>query len=270
MASRPRKRLGQHFLIDPNIVRKILAVAAVRPAETVLEIGPGRGILTKALCAAARSVIAIELDAKLSADLKTQLAGIRNLDLRQGDALAFPYDTLPAGTVVVANLPYSISTPILFRLLEAWRRIDRMVLMLQAEVARRLVANVGSRDYGILSVVARYWTDPSLAFSVSSRCFRPVPEVDSAVVKLIIRHTRLLPEADEPAFVGTVRAAFAHRRKTLFNSLRDEGRPVQRLTEALKQSRIAPSRRAETLSVEEFAALTEALVHPSPLTPHRG
>ncbi len=259
MGSRPRKRLGQHFLIDPNIVRKIMTVAAVRQDETVLEIGPGRGILTRALCAAARSVIAIELDAKLAADLKTRLAGVENLDLRQGDAMAFPYDTLPAGTVVVANLPYYVSTPILFRLLEAWRRIDRMVLMLQAEVARRLVAKVGSRDYGILSVLAGYWTEPSLAFSVSSRCFRPIPEVDSAVVKLIVRNTRLLPEADEPSFVGTVRAAFAHRRKTLFNSLRDEGRTAERITLALAHAGIEPSRRAETLTLGEFAALARAL-----------
>lgn len=267
---RPRKRLGQHFLIDPNIVRKIMAVAAVRFDETVLEIGPGQGILTRALCAASRSVLAIELDARLVTELRATLAGCSNLDLRQGDALAFPYDTLPAGTVVVANLPYNISTPILFRLLAASRRIDRMVLMLQSEVARRLVAKPGRGDYGVLSVLVQYRTRPSLAFQVSARCFRPIPEVDSAVVTLVTRDSRLLPEDDEPVFTRTVRAAFAHRRKTLLNSLRDEGLPAAHATAALRKSGIEPSRRAETLTLEEFGSLAQALkphLHPLPAHP---
>lgn len=259
MRPRPRKRLGQHFLSDPNIVRKIVTVAAVRPDETVLEIGPGQGVLTRALCAAARSVLAIELDTNLAAELQKELAGCDNLDLRHGDALAFPYGTLPAGTVVVANLPYYISTPILFRLLEAWRRIDRMVLMLQAEVAHRIVAKPGTSDYGILSVLVQYWSEPSLAFQVSARCFRPPPEVDSAVVRLVTRKTRLLPEEDEPLFTRTVRAAFAHRRKTLLNSLRDEGLRAEQVAAALKQGGIEPTRRAETLALEEFTSLARAL-----------
>lgn len=260
-----RRRLGQHFLVDPNIVRKIMTAAALEPHATVLEIGPGRGILTRALCVSARSVIAVEVDARLVADLRRDLAGTGNLDLHHADALEFPFAELPPGTVVVANLPYSISTPILFRLLEAWRRIDRMVLMLQAEVARRIVAEPGTKDYGILSVVARYWSEPALAFTVSPRCFRPSPAVSSAVVTLAIRRVRLVPERDEPLLTRLVRAAFAHRRKTLFNSLRNEGWPPERITQALAACRIKPARRAETLSVEEFAALTRAFARP--LTP---
>lgn len=255
----PRKRLGQHFLIDPNIVRKIVALADLRPDETVLEIGPGRGILTRALCAQARSVVAIELDRKLGAYLAEALADCRNLDLRLGDALEFIYETLPEGTVVVANLPYQVSSPLLFKLLAARERLDRMVLMLQTEVARRLVAKPGTSEYGILSVLTQYRTEPSLAFRVSPSCFRPPPEVGSAVVRLAMRTRGAVPVEDEARFVRTVRAAFAHRRKTLANSLRDEGLPPDEVAHALARAGIDASRRAETLSLPEFAAVSDAL-----------
>lgn len=255
----PRKRLGQHFLIDPNIVRKIVALAELRPDETVLEIGPGRGILTRTLCAEARTVIAVELDPRLATYLAESLVDCRNLDLRRGDALEFPYETLPERTVVVANLPYYVSTPLLFRLLDARDRIDRMVLMLQTEVARRLVAQPRTSDYGILSVLTPFSADISLAFQVSKSCFRPSPEVGSAVVRLVMHRQRPVPVKDEALFVRTVRAAFAHRRKTLANSLRDEGISTDRIARALAQVGIAPPRRAETLTLEEFAALANAL-----------
>ncbi|MBM4121048.1 MAG: ribosomal RNA small subunit methyltransferase A [Nitrospira sp.] len=255
----PLKRLGQHFLVDPNIVRKIVALARLQPEETVLEIGPGRGILTRPLCAAARRVIAVELDKKLGDYLQDQLSDCRNLDLRLGDALEFPYASLPEGTVVVANLPYYLSTPLLFKLLEARQRIDRMVLMLQTEVARRLVATPRSSDYGILSVLTQVAAETSLAFQVSLNCFRPKPDVGSAVVSLVMRRQPVVPVEDEARFTKTVRAAFAHRRKTLANSLRDEGLPAQQVAQALARTGIVPSRRAETLSIEEFAALADAL-----------
>lgn len=255
----PRKRHGQHFLIDPNITRKIVALAAIRPEETVLEIGPGRGILTRPLCTAAKRVIALELDSKLWAYLAEALADCRNLDLRLGDALEFSYETLPKGTVVVANLPYYLSTPLLFTLLEARERIDRMVLMLQTEVARRLVAKPATNDYGILSVLVQYAAEASLAFQVSASCFRPRPEVGSAVVNLVMRRQSLVQVKDEALFARVVRAAFAHRRKTLSNSLRDEGLSSEQVAQALAQVGIDPSRRAETLMLEEFASLTDAL-----------
>ena len=257
--SRPQKRLGQHFLIDPNIVRKIVAAAALRPEETVLEIGPGRGILTRELCATARSVIAVELDRRLIGPLAEMLTGRNNLDLRQGDALDFPYETLPERTVVVANLPYYISTPLLFTLLEAHGRIDRMVLMLQTEVAKRLVATPATPDYGILSVLTQFRTEPSLVFRVPSTCFRPSPEVDSAVVKFVMRTSLTVQVNDEKFFIRIVRAAFAHRRKTLSNSLRDEGLPPDQVTKALEQAGIDSTRRAETLSLDEFAALSNKI-----------
>lgn len=255
----PRKRLGQHFLIDPNIVRKIVALAALQKDETVLEIGPGRGILTKALCDAARSVIGIELDQQLGRYLRETMGPYENFDLRIGDALEFPYDQVPVGTVVVANLPYYVSTPLLFRLFQERSRIDRMVLMLQTEVARRLVARPGTKDYGILSVLTQFATTASLAFQVPINCFRPRPEVGSSVVSLVVRKQPPEEVKNEALFIRTVRAAFAHRRKTLANSLRDEGFPPDAITRALADSGIVPSRRAETLGLHELAVLSSHL-----------
>ncbi|HJU04133.1 MAG TPA: 16S rRNA (adenine(1518)-N(6)/adenine(1519)-N(6))-dimethyltransferase RsmA [Nitrospiraceae bacterium] len=257
-APRALKRYGQNFLIDPNIVRKIVASAGVRSTDCVLEIGPGRGILTRALCAAAGSVIAIELDPQLVAYLRETHADCRNLDLRHGDALDFPFQSLPHGTIVVANLPYYVSTPLLFTLFDAHERIDRMVLMLQTEVAKRLVAQPGGDDYGILSVLTQYRTEPSLRFRVSRHCFRPQPDVESAVVHLAVRKSPHVRVDDEALFTRIVRAAFAHRRKTLANSLRDEGLLPEQISRALVQANIQPTRRAETLSLVEFAALTRA------------
>lgn len=259
-APAPRTRLGQHFLVDANIVRKIVAAAAITSDETVLEIGPGRGILTEALCHAAKHVIAVELDRRLAEYVRETLRARTNLDVREGDALTFPYDSLPPGTVVVANLPYYISTPLLFTLFDARHRLDRMVLMLQTEVARRLVAPPGSKEYGILSVLCRYWTEPKVAFHVSRHCFHPKPDVESTVLTLAVRREPPVLVRDEAHFVRIVRAAFAHRRKTVANSLRNEGFPPEAVAAALAHAHIAPTRRAETLSLEEFAALSEALI----------
>lgn len=255
----PKKRLGQHFLIDQNIVRKVVAAAVLQPHETVLEIGPGRGILTRALCGQARRVLAIEVDRSLGALLNETLAGCANVEIHFGDALDYPFGSLAPGTVVVANLPYNVSSPLLFRLLEAHDRIDRMVLMLQTEVARRLVAKPGTKDYGILSLQTQYRTAPSLAFHVSAGCFRPKPMVSSTVVVLPMRREPAVSVADEPLFVKVVRAAFAHRRKTLANSLRDEGFSPGQINPALEAAGIEPARRAESLAIGQFAALANAL-----------
>ena len=255
----PKKRLGQHFLIDQNIVRKIVAAAALRPDEAVLEIGPGRGILTRALCGQAKRVFAIEVDRSLGVTLAEALAGCTNVEIHLGDALEYPYESLEPGTVVVANLPYNVSSPLLFKLLNAHQKINRMVLMLQTEVARRLVAGPGTKDYGILSVLTQYRAEPSIGFHVSAGCFRPRPAVSSTVVLLPMRQEPAVPVVDEPLFIRTVRASFAHRRKTLPNSLRDEGFSPEQILPALKAAGIAPASRAESLVIAQFAALANAL-----------
>ena len=257
---RPRKRLGQHFLIDPNIVRKILKVAALCPEDVVFEIGPGRGALTHALCERVARVIAVEIDRPLVEYLAQTCAQQDALELHHGDALAFPYDTLPAGTIVIANLPYYVSTPLVFALLEGRDRIDRMVLMLQREVAERMIAAPGSRDYGLLSVVTQYLTKPRKAFVVPASCFRPVPQVDSAVVCLSGRAAGSPDDARfDAVFMKVVRSAFAHRRKTLINSCRTEGWEEPVIRRALEETGIDPRRRAETLTVQEFIALAHAV-----------
>lgn len=250
------KRLGQNFLVDPNIVRKIVALAEIAPSAHVLEIGPGRGMLTGALCKTAGRVTAIEVDPRLHAYLAERQAEFPNLTLVLDDALAYPLDNLPVGTLVVANLPYYISTPLLFRLLDHRDRFPRMVLMLQEEVADRLVAKPSSSDYGVLSVLAQYAAEITKAFKVSAQCFRPRPEVGSAVVSLRTKERRDLSPPEEPTFAALVKAAFAHRRKTLVNSLKDEGYDQQSVAEALESLSLSPAARAEILTVAQFVALS--------------
>ncbi len=255
----PNKRLGQNFLIDPNIVRKIVALAELGPSDHVLEIGPGRGILTEALCHAAGRVTSVEVDPRLHAYLETRQAELPNVELVCEDALAYPVESLPIGTVVVANLPYYISTPLLFRLLDQRGRFPRMVLMLQAEVADRLVAKPGGLDYGVLSVMAQYAAEITKSFRVSAQCFRPRPEVASAAVLLRMKERTRLSQQEEVAFRALVKAAFAHRRKMLVNSLKDERYDQQQVTDALDSLSLSPTARAEVLSVAQFVELTRLI-----------
>ena len=254
------KRLGQNFLIDSNIARKIVALAEITPADHVLEIGPGRGILTNALCRAAGRVTAVELDPRLHAYLSERQSDFPNLNLVLDDALQFPFESLSVGTVVVANLPYYLSTPLLFRLLDQRDRFSRMVLMLQEEVADRLVAKPNSSDYGVLSIMAQYAAEIGKAFRVSAQCFRPRPEVGSAVVLLRTKERRELTRDEEAKFAVLVKAAFAHRRKTLVNSLRAEGHDQKLVLEALESLNLSPTVRGEVLSLAQFIDLTRLLV----------
>lgn len=254
-----RQPLGQNFLVDKNIVRKIVRSAQLQPGETVLEIGPGRGILTEALLDASGLVIAIELDAALCAHLREAFGARSNFRLIEGDAVTVDYAQIPSPFLVVANLPYYVSTPLLFRLLEQGPRVDRMVLMLQGEVAARLAAAPGGKDYGVLSVAAQLRCDVRVAFKVPASCFRPQPQVGSAVVALTPLGRPRVAVCDEGLFFKVVRGGFAHRRKALPNSLRDEGFVAVRTAAALAAAGIDPRRRAETLSIAEFAALADAL-----------
>lgn len=253
------KRLGQNFLIDPNIVRKIVATADLSPADTVFEIGPGRGVLTEALSRAVRRVVAVEIDPQLHRLLQDRQADWPNVQLVCADALTYPLETVSTGAIVVANLPYYLSTPLLFRLLEQRHRFPRLVLMLQNEVADRLVAKAGTADYGILSVMAQYAAEITKVFRVSAQCFRPRPEVGSAVVSLRTKKETVLSLEEESTFARLVKSAFAHRRKTLVNSLRDEGYTSSAVMRALTDTGITATARAETLTLEQFVHLTGQL-----------
>lgn len=253
-----RKSLGQHFLIDQNIVRKIVRLAEVQPGETVLEIGPGRGILTEALLDVSGSVVAIEVDPALCGYLKRTLGSRSNFKLVEGDALTYDYAQLPDRYLVAANLPYYVATPLLFRLLQERTRVSRMVLMLQAEVADRLAAGPGGKAYGMLSIAAQLSCEVRPAFRVAPSCFRPRPQVASAVIVLTPLSRPRVSVRDEGFFLKVARAGFAHRRKALANSLRDEGFDAAATVAALEEAGIDPRRRAETLSLAEFAALADA------------
>lgn len=260
-----RKKLGQHFLIDKNIARKIVQLAEIKPDETVVEIGPGRGILTRLLIRQAKRVIAIELDRDLYHRLEKEFCDEHNQPVRQaglsliyGDALKYPYETIAGSFKVVANLPYSITTPLLFHLLELKEKISGMTLMIQKEVADRIIAKPGKKTYGPLSLAVQLYADPKIRFLVRPTCFLPRPKVASAVIQLHHLLALRVP-VQERLFLWTVKAAFGHRRKTLKNSLRDAGLKDEMIQEALKSSGIIGARRAETLSLDEFGRLSNIL-----------
>lgn len=256
---RPRKSLGQCFLTDPRLAEKIVALAQVTPWDHVVEIGPGRGILTRVLAARAGSLTAIELDERWHAALQIEFAAAANVRLVHADALTYPFEALDPPVKIVANLPYNLSTPILFRLLGLRARISLMALMLQREVVDRLVAKPGTKAYGALSVVVAYAAEVRKGFAVAPGSFTPRPAVDSAVVTVIPRSVPPIAVRDEAVFMRLVRAAFAHRRKMLPNTLRDEGFDAVKVLAALEMAGIEAARRGETLTLMEFGRLAEAM-----------
>ncbi len=266
---RPNKRLGQCFLCDPNILEKIVRIAGVSDRDTVVEIGAGIGFLTALIAARARRVIAIEVDPRLVDVLKAELGGQGNVEIVHRDVLEFDFSSVVPGrgegTVkVIGNVPYNLSSPIVLRLLDYRSFIDRAVLMLQREVAERLASPPGTKDYGILSVYVALYTTATLENPVPSSCFFPRPDVESRVLRLDMRKEPLCRVDDPVFFRQLVRAAFSKRRKTLLNSLKSSTLPVPEdaFRRALSDCRIDGMRRAETLSVEEFAALSNQLGNP--------
>ena len=256
-----RRALGQHFLRDPGIARAIVALVAPTASDLVVEIGPGEGALTDELARRSGHVIALEVDRVLLERLRRRLPGV---EILEADARTWDYGLLarPAGgrVIVVGNLPYSVGKPIVAALLEARAVIDVMALMLQREVAERLAAPPGSRVYGALSVLTQTVCDVELALRVPPGAFRPPPQVDSAVVRLTPRAVPRVPAELNARFREVVKAAFSSRRKTLANALAGGlGVPLGTAREAATTSGVDPGRRAETLEIEEFVALTARL-----------
>lgn len=251
----PKKYLGQNFLFDPSILRRIIEAANISNNDTVVEIGPGPGSLTKMLAASAKKVIAIELDYELYEKLKEEMGIFKNIELVHADALKYPYEKLEPFKVV-ANIPYYITTPIIFRLIEARKNLKSMTLTIQKEVARRIAAKPNTKDYGVLSIAVQYYGESELKFIIPKGAFRPVPKVDSAVIHIGMLEKPRVIVADEKLFFRIVRTSFAQRRKTLSNSLKSISRDIK---EILISAGIDPTRRAETLSIEEFARLSDNL-----------
>jgi 16S rRNA (adenine1518-N6/adenine1519-N6)-dimethyltransferase len=255
------KRLGQNFLIDDSIVRGIVAAAELEPGEKVLEIGPGIGTLTQGLAEAGADVVAVELDKKLPAVLAQTLAGYENVRIVPGDILKvnIPEITGNIPFKVVANLPYYITTPIIMALLEQHLPISRLVTMVQKEVALRMIAEPGKKDYGALSVAVQYYTRPKIALDVPPKSFLPAPEVDSVVICCDVREHPPVEVLEEKMFFRVVKAAFGQRRKTLNNALKAMGLEKDAVKTILEKSEIDGVRRGETLSLEEFAKIADAI-----------
>lgn len=253
---RPRRGLGQNFLVDSRVVERIVAAAGVA-GRTVVEIGPGMGALSDALAEHAGDLALVEIDSRMAERLRERFSGRTHVRVIAADALTVDYAALvPGGQrgLAVANLPYSVGSQILLRLIDARERFERLVLMLQREVAERLVARPGSKTYGVITLWTALFGRAELLFRVSPGSFVPRPKVESAVVSIALQVEPRVALADERHFRAVVRAAFAQRRKTLRGAL-------ARLATAaeIEAAGIEPRRRGETLSLEEFATLSNEL-----------
>ena len=259
---RADKKLGQNFLIDEDVVRRIVEVAELSADDTVLEVGPGIGTLTQGLAESGAEVVAVELDKRLLPVLATTLDGYDNVRVVNGDILQVDIMQTVAAPVfkVCANLPYYITTPIIFALLEKHLPMERLVAMVQKEVAERMAAKPGGREYGALSVAIQYYTDPEIACIVPPSSFIPAPAVDSAVIVCKRREKPPVEVCDEELFFRVVKAAFSLRRKMISNSLKNMGITSEQCAKWLQLAGIDGKRRAETLSLEDFAALTNTFV----------
>lgn len=257
---RPIKRWGQNFLIDKNIVGKIIEIAKLHEEDFILEIGPGKGILTEEIAKRVKGVIAVEIDKKLCVLLKERLRKYKNTKIVQADFLKIDLSSLhlmPC-TKVIGNLPYYITTPIIMKLLEERKNINSIVVMVQKEVAERMTATAGSKNYGVLSIAVGYFADVSLARSVSRKVFFPEPKVSSSIIKLDILRKPRVKVTDENIFFKTVKGAFAQRRKMLINSLSHSlGLDKKVIQHILEKNNISPKNRAETLTLEEFGKLSD-------------
>jgi 16S rRNA (adenine1518-N6/adenine1519-N6)-dimethyltransferase len=259
--SRPRKRFGQHFLHDPAVIDRIAAAIAARSGEALVEIGPGRGALTRRLLESdCGSLDAIEIDRDLGARLREEFAGEARFCLHDADALRFDFGALARqrgrSLRVVGNLPYNISTPLLFHLLESVRDIGDLHVMLQREVIARMAAQPGDPAYGRLTVMLSPWVHVERLFDVGPGAFQPPPKVWSAVARLTVRPGPPFPVS--PAFAAVVAAAFSHRRKTLRNALRGLA-----AAEQIESCGVDPSARPETVSPALFNAIAGTVKLPS-------
>lgn len=254
------KKLGQNFLIKRGIVDEIVHAAELTPGEPVLEVGPGIGTLTQGLAQSGADVTAIELDRRLLEVLDTTLASYDNVRIVHGDVLKLDVPTIMNHKPfkVVANLPYYITTPIIMSLLESKLPIERLVVMVQKEVALRMVAKPGTKDYGALSVAVQYYTEPDIVLDVPPKSFLPAPAVTSSVICCVLRDKPPVDVIDEKLFFRVVKAGFAQRRKTFANTMKTTGLSKDRIEELLAKANIDGQRRGETFTLQEFADVANA------------
>lgn len=265
-----KKSLGQNFIIDPNILRNIVSHADLTPSSGAIEIGPGIGALTEHLARACKKVVAFEIDQRLLPVLEDTLSPYDNVKIVHSDILEADVQKVIADEMqgiedimVVANLPYYVTTPILMKLLNDRLPIRGFVVMMQKEVADRITARPGTKEYGSLSIAVQYYATADVVMTVPKTVFMPQPNVESAVIKLIKHNEPPVKVIDEDFLFIVTRASFAQRRKTILNNLQTglpQGKEKkQYIIEALEKCQISPTRRGETLSIEEFGQLADAL-----------
>lgn len=265
-----KKSLGQNFLVDPNVLNRITESAGLTKETAAIEIGPGIGALTEHLARKAGKVVAFEIDKRLLPILKDTLSSYKNIEIIHQDVLKANVKEIVkeelsgySDIMVVANLPYYVTTPIIIKLLEERLPIRGIVVMMQKEVADRLSAQPGTKEYGSLSIAVQYYTEAKTAFVVPKTVFIPQPNVDSAVIHLKRRKEPLVEVENEFFFFSVVKAAFAQRRKTLINNLTSQmpngKEKKEQILHILAEAEIDPLRRGESLSIQEFARLSNLL-----------
>lgn len=263
-----QKKYGQNFLIDTHVLDKIIKAAEVTQEDLVVEIGPGIGTLTQYLCEAAREVVAVEIDKNLIPILEDTLSAYDNVTILNEDILKVDLNKLVqernAGKPVkiVANLPYYITTPIIMGLFEAHVPVENITVMVQKEVADRMQAGPGGKDYGALSLAVQYYAKPYIAANVPPNCFMPRPNVGSAVIRLTLHEEKPVSIKDESLLFKLIRASFNQRRKTLANGLNNNEEiklSKELITEAITELNLSPSIRGEALTLSDFAALSNLI-----------
>jgi len=263
-----KKNFGQNFLIDSNILQNIVEYADITEEDCVLEIGPGIGSLTQVLAERAKKVIAVEIDKHLIPILQQTVGEYQNIEIRNQDILKTDIDEIIQNEndgkdiKIVANLPYYITTPIIMDLLENHRKVESITVMVQKEVAERMQAQFGSKDYGALSIAVQYYCEAKINMIVPPSCFMPKPKVSSAVITLKLQKEPILKGIDEKLFFHIVKCAFGQRRKTLLNSLYNQsklGLSKEMLTEAIQSVGLDERVRGEILSIQQFGELTKQI-----------
>lgn len=260
------KSLGQNFLISEDVVDNIMDGAEIGIDDCILEVGPGIGVMTRALAERAGKVVAVEIDRSLTPVLYDTVGDLENVRVEFADILKTDIQKIidedfgGKKPKVVANLPYYVTTPIVMMFLENDIRVQDIVVMVQKEVADRMMAKPGKKDYGVLSVAVQFYSEPSIITKVPRGCFMPAPNVDSAVIRLKVKPEMDLPIDDKDTFFATVRASFGKRRKTIINSMMgDLPLSKEALLACLAEAGVDPIRRGETLSIDEFALLSNII-----------